>query len=109
MIGVRLRLIIGGMTYAHPGLAVQRAAEIVGSQAALARAVGVAPPTVNQFVKKVRPVPEKVAVAIESATSGEVHRRDLRPDDWHLIWPELAQQAQSNAPASPSTQEVSHG
>ncbi|QXW17445.1 helix-turn-helix domain-containing protein [Comamonas aquatica] len=97
------------MTYAHAGLAVQRAAEIVGSQAALARAIGVASPTVNQFVKKVRPVPEKVAVAIESATSGEVHRRDLRPDDWHLIWPELAQQAQSNAPASPSTQKVSHG
>lgn len=91
------------MTYAHAGLAVQRAAEIVGSQAALARAIGVASPTVNQFVKKVRPVPEKVAVAIESATSGEVHRRDLRPDDWHLIWPELAQ---STAPATPTTQEA---
>ena len=109
MFVIRLCLIIKGMTYAHAGLAVQRAAEIVGSQAALARAIGVASPTVNQFVKKVRPVPEKVAVAIKSATSGEVHRRDLRPDDWHLIWPELAQQAQSNAPASPSTQEVSHG
>ncbi|MBV7457340.1 helix-turn-helix domain-containing protein [Acidovorax sp. sif1233] len=29
-------------------------------------------------------------VAIERATSGAVTRRDLRPDDWHLIWPELA-------------------
>ena len=28
-------------------------------------------------------------VAIERATSGAVTRRDLRPDDWHLIWPEL--------------------
>lgn len=31
-----------------------------------------------------------LAVAIERATSGAVTRRDLRPDDWHLIWPELA-------------------
>lgn len=27
--------------------------------------------------------------AIEKATCGKVTRRDLRPDDWHLIWPEL--------------------
>jgi DNA-binding transcriptional regulator YdaS (Cro superfamily) len=29
-------------------------------------------------------------VPIERATLGEVSRRDLRPDDWHEIWPELA-------------------
>ncbi|MDH4417685.1 MAG: YdaS family helix-turn-helix protein [Acidovorax sp.] len=40
-------------------------------------------------------------VAIEKATEGAVTRRDLRPDDWHLIWPELAD-------AEP-TQEVIHG
>ena len=28
-------------------------------------------------------------VAIERETGGQVTRRDLRPDDWHLIWPEL--------------------
>jgi DNA-binding transcriptional regulator YdaS (Cro superfamily) len=28
-------------------------------------------------------------VAIEDATKGRVRRWDLRPDDWHLIWPEL--------------------
>lgn len=27
--------------------------------------------------------------AIEQATDGAVTRRDLRPSDWHLIWPEL--------------------
>ena len=109
MFAIRLCLIIKGMTYAHAGLAVQRAAEIVGSQAALARAIGVASPTVNQFVKKVRPVPEKVAVAIEAATLGAVSRQELRPDDWHLIWPELAQQVESTAPANPTLQEVNHG
>lgn len=29
------------------------------------------------------------ATAIEQATEGAVRRWDLRPDDWHLIWPEL--------------------
>lgn len=28
--------------------------------------------------------------AIERATGGRVTRRDLRPDDWAAIWPELA-------------------
>jgi len=28
-------------------------------------------------------------VAIEKATKGVVRRWDLRPDDWHRIWPEL--------------------
>jgi DNA-binding transcriptional regulator YdaS (Cro superfamily) len=36
-----------------------------------------------------KPSPE-YAVAIERATGGAVKRQDLRPDDWHRIWPELA-------------------
>lgn len=43
---------------------------------------------------------EKLAVAIERETFGAVTRRDLRPDDWQQIWPELA---------LASTQEVNHG
>lgn len=31
-------------------------------------------------------------VAIERATGGAVTRRDLRPDDWQDIWPELAEE-----------------
>ena len=34
------------------------------------------------------PSPEN-CTAIELATGGVVTRRDLRPDDWHRIWPEL--------------------
>lgn len=82
-----------GMTYATPGLSVAAAADIAGSQAALARSLHVSPPTINQWAKGVRPVPEKMAVAIEAITKGAVTRRDLRPNDWHLIWPELAQPA----------------
>jgi len=32
------------------------------------------------------------AAAIERATNGLVTRRDLRPNDWWAIWPELAEQ-----------------
>lgn len=35
-----------------------------------------------------RPSPE-YATAIEQATVGRVMRWDLRPEDWHRIWPEL--------------------
>ena len=31
-------------------------------------------------------------IAIERVTNGEVTRRDLRPDDWQQIWPELIPQ-----------------
>ena len=36
-----------------------------------------------------RPAAPELCVAIEQATGGAVTRRDLRPDDWHRIWPEL--------------------
>lgn len=34
------------------------------------------------------PSPEN-CVGLELATDGLVTRKDSRPDDWHLIWPEL--------------------
>lgn len=34
-------------------------------------------------------VPVDVVPRIEEATNHQVRRWDLRPDDWHLIWPEL--------------------
>ncbi|MDK4680166.1 helix-turn-helix domain-containing protein [Kingella negevensis] len=37
-----------------------------------------------------RPIPIKRRVQIEGLTQGAVTRRDLRPDDWAQIWPELA-------------------
>jgi DNA-binding transcriptional regulator YdaS (Cro superfamily) len=38
------------------------------------------------------PSPEN-CVVIERATGGLVTRKDLRPDDWERIWPELAMSA----------------
>jgi DNA-binding transcriptional regulator YdaS (Cro superfamily) len=34
-------------------------------------------------------------LAIETATGGAVTRRDLRPGDWHRIWPDLAMKAEA--------------
>lgn len=68
---------------------IQTACDICGSQAKLALYIGVSAVTVNQWVSGVRPIPIERCPAIELATSGAVTRRDLRPDDWQLIWPEL--------------------
>ena len=42
---------------------------------------------------KNRGVPIEHCASIEQATSGQVTRQELRPDDWQAIWPELAAQA----------------
>jgi len=31
-----------------------------------------------------------LCVQIERLTGGQLSRRDLRPEDWHAIWPELS-------------------
>lgn len=54
----------------------------------LAEHLGVPPPLISQW-RNGRPVPIERCVAIERVTNGAVTRRDLRPADWHLIWPEL--------------------
>jgi len=61
-----------------------------GRGASLAAAVGVTPVMVSQWAGGVKAVPPERCVAIETATNGAVTRRDLRPDDWQRIWPELA-------------------
>lgn len=61
-----------------------------GRSVELARALGVVPPVVSDWLTGKRPVPLERCTAIEVATGGQVTRRDLRPADWHLIWPELA-------------------
>ena len=48
------------------------------------------------------PSPE-LSVLIEQCTAGAVTRRDLRPDDWHRIWPELVTD-QYPAPEAPAQQ-----
>lgn len=65
------------------------AIDYFGSASALARRLGCSVQAVCFYRDGKRRVPPKVCTAIEVLTGGAVCRRDLRPDDWHLIWPEL--------------------
>ena len=66
--------------------AIQRACEIAGGQSAMARLLGVKPPSVNEWIKGGRPVPAARCPAIEKATQGAVRCEDLRPDvDWAYL------------------------
>ncbi|EIB9624114.1 TPA: transcriptional regulator [Escherichia coli] len=61
----------------------KRACAVVGGQSAMARLLGVSPPSVNQWIKGVRQLPAERCPAIERATRGEVLCEELRPDiDW---------------------------
>ncbi|MDR6421324.1 DNA-binding transcriptional regulator YdaS (Cro superfamily) [Paraburkholderia phenoliruptrix] len=66
--------------------AVLMACEILGSKSALARAVGVKPPTVQQWCNGERPVPPNKCIEIERATGRRVRVEQLGPDiDWAYI------------------------
>lgn len=64
--------------------------EVQGRPIELATAIGASPVLISQWATGKRLVPIERCVPIERATDGAVTRRDLRPDDWHEIWPELA-------------------
>ena len=66
-------------------------AEGRGSGSALSRALEVPPSLISDWANENRPIPVERCAAIEQATNSAVTRRDLRPSDWRLIWPELAQ------------------
>lgn len=66
--------------------AIQKACDIAGGQSALARMLGVKPPSVNEWVKGHRPIPAERCPTIEKATGGAVRCEDLRPDvDWGYL------------------------
>lgn len=60
-----------------------------GKGVAFAGLIGVAPAYLSQMLNGHRSVSPERALAIEQATNGQVTRRELRPDDYWLIWPDL--------------------
>ncbi len=60
-----------------------------GNHSRLSKETGIASSFLYQMSKGTRTVPPRYCNAIEQATGGLVTRRDLRPDDWAEIWPEL--------------------
>lgn len=72
------------------------------SVASLAQAIGCAPAQIRQWkatAKADRLPGPAYCSAIERATERRVRRWDLRPEDWHRIWPELV--GSQGAPAVP--------
>lgn len=59
---------------------VKRAVEIVGSQAELARRIGVKQPSVWKMCNTAQSITPAIALKIEKATGGQVTRRDLLPE-----------------------------
>ena len=57
---------------------------------AFSRLLGCHQPDLTRWAKGTRSVPAHWCVAIEQKTDGAVTRKDLRPDDFAQIWPELA-------------------
>lgn len=60
-----------------------------GRQASLAKSLNVHAPDVSCWADGKRPIPFKYGAQIERATSGKVTRRELFPNDWMRLWPEL--------------------
>lgn len=77
-----------------------------GRAASLARCLGVKPVVISRWSSGAKPVPVERCLAIERITGGLVSRRDLRPKDWHEIWPELAEPA--GADGTTGLQEAAH-
>lgn len=67
----------------------------------LASACGTALGHLRNVMYGYRPCAPELASAIERNTAGAVTRQDLRPDDWHEIWPELALPSASRSCAAP--------
>lgn len=62
-----------------------------GGIAAFAQKVGISTVYLQQLAARQdgrKPSPE-LSVQIETASEGHVTRKNLRPDDWQAIWPEL--------------------
>lgn len=78
-----------------------------GNQAAVAAETGIHASLLSVWASCKRPVPTPAAVPIERATGMVVRRWDLRPDDWHLIWPELI--GVKGAPGVPDLRDVVNG
>lgn len=62
-----------------------------GRAGALAAYLKVPASFVSKMVSGEKPIPVTHMAAIEAFSNGQVTRQLMRPDDWQLIWPELAQ------------------
>ena len=69
-------------------------------QAEFAVACGTTIGYLRKAIFKKQNLGPKICVAIENNSGGEVTRKSLYPYDWHLIWPELAEQEKKSEEAA---------
>jgi DNA-binding transcriptional regulator YdaS (Cro superfamily) len=72
---------------------IELAAAQVGGLARLASLLGVSVQVVSNW--RERDVPVRQCIEVERLTG--VSRRELRPDDWHVIWPEETGEQKASA------------
>jgi DNA-binding transcriptional regulator YdaS (Cro superfamily) len=80
---------------------LDKAIQLCGGPSALAKQIHVTSARLGNW--RVRGVPIGSCFLIEQATAGQVSRKDLRPDDWHKIWPELVAVDPGHAGRQPPT------
>jgi DNA-binding transcriptional regulator YdaS (Cro superfamily) len=80
-------------------LLLKKACDLANGQTGLARELTqrtkrrVTQQQVRNWLVRGDEVPTDVMAPIEEITNGEVSRKDFRPNDFHIIWPELAERA----------------
>ncbi|MFD2755689.1 transcriptional regulator [Comamonas terrae] len=70
-----------------------------GGKSAFARRIGAHASDLSDWMKGARPIPVRFCPAIERESGGVVGRKECRPKDWQLYWPELATQVTDDAHA----------
>ena len=65
-----------------------------GRSLVVARALGVSPPVVSDWVTGKKAIPASHCKAITRLSEGLVSCQEMRPTDWQKYWPELAEVAE---------------
>ncbi|AYR25783.1 transcriptional regulator [Herbaspirillum rubrisubalbicans] len=68
---------------------LDKAIDIARGVSRLADQIGVGQSVVSNWRRRGTLIEPLLCARIEKVTRGEVKRQDLRPKDWHEIWPEL--------------------
>jgi len=80
-----------------------------GTASKLAAALQISPSYLSQMASGDSPISPERCVAIERETANAVTRKELKPNDWWLIWPELDGSEAARAPATDDAQPETGG
>ena len=68
-----------------------------GEKANFARRVGISPAFLYQIEIGKKQLPVQKCAMFECESKGAVTRKEIRPDDWQKIWPELIEHHEAAA------------